>query len=352
MFNPTGMSFTARKSDRKQERYPMDKLVKVERYLEGGRMLVRTERNKLMVASISAEAIARCRASEQKFTPPFFGHLIDERMKKAIPVGHKVILEKCEVVGNETFGDEKAMVVVSSRVINATDDDASKVFEGIFTLTRIENKIAFIQAWEDVAFVVDSDKHELFAKTLDEIVDSEARGEHPTRMGFMLRAVDFTGVMIESSFAIDRKEVEGKRVPLSGSDYKGVCEQYKAYLSEKYGASGLTIEAMTYKSYLCSGYSKHFDAPDNSILAKIADKGIILCNGDAPTTGQGKSWAVGGIIQLTSDAIDKKSKSFVPRNLATRVFYAAPRGDVRRFVARPDGSKVEIPDFLRPKKED
>lgn len=352
MFAPNGFEVKTGKAKRdvKGVQHPVDRLVKVERYLDGGRMLARTERGQLLIAHISPEAIARCRDSEKTYTPPFFGHLIDERMAKAIPPGHKVVLERCLFEGAEQFEGEKISKVVSTRVINVSEE-SEKIFEGIFTLSRKENKIVRIQSWEDKAFYVGTERENSFKLELDKVISDEAEGKKTNRLGFMLRFVS-GGVLLDSVYPIDGQKKEDKFAPVSSDTYSVIVSQYSEYLASRFDLSSGAIEVMPFRTYVCSGFSKHFDAGDASVLAKIADKGIILSEGDSPVDGAGKVWAVGGVLQLTSDAVDKKTRSFVERNIATRLFYSAPRGDVRRFVSSPDGNKVEIPDTLKPKKRD
>jgi hypothetical protein len=339
-----------------------DKLIRIEGYdTSNGVMFARDKRGNELAIFIDGAAISRNRKFEAT-KAKFFGHLIDARMEEALPVGHWVVAERAAFARKMKKGEESINVYSAQRVINSTEQDDEKLFEGIFTVAAMRERIAAVQSWSDVAFSPrEKDKLVFFASELGKKRELFDAGERVEFAGFMLRAMVLSEdgesyVCVDSSFPMDHLlESDGERnkaIPIGRDTFVGICRDYSEYL-KGLGIEGCVVDVMTYRNIKGSIQAKALEIGSQfSALAKMSSRESVCSNGDDPFAG--KNWAVRGIVELSGDEIKKEGRnvSVIPRDLVMKLHANGFNCDVREMVLAFDGKKVKLSDSLRIKREE
>jgi hypothetical protein len=330
-----------------------DKLVTIVSYdLEKAAIHGKDERGEDVVIMISREAKERNRKFES-MAAPFFGHLIDARMEKKIPVGNFVVVEKCAFLNYAKKENGGGKIYEGTRVINCTVQDKEKVYRGIFTVSAWQNRISSVQHW-NASSTIDTAS---VAPRLQAVVDEAAAGSRPVAVGFMLRALVKNGAeytCVNSTPPIDwvsgEKDESGTETKKGGNItpqyFEETVANYREYLTNC-GISFDLVDIMTYKNFKSSIQAKGMDLDKEFGLKRLAERAVKLSHDD--TGYAGKVWACSGIIQLTEDEMKREGKNvtFVPRNLAMKLHANGAVGDVRNWVRAPNGEKVRTAENLK-----
>lgn len=357
-FGPANPFEVAKQQNKKKEFRPWasDRLVEITAYdTSKGLLFGKDRRGVAMCFRIDYNAIARNKKFEQT-KAKFFGHLINEEMEKALPIGHSVVIERA--VYKEKMKTENGTINLyeAQRVINSTEQDAEKLFEGIFTIEAYKDRVQSVQHWSDKSFdPKDKSRLAMFAGDLAKRDELFKQGERVEHLGFMLRALrkseDGNWVCVDSSYPMDHIVLEddgkNKYVPIWRDRFVEICKEYLSYLKEK-GLSDVSVDVMTYRNLRASIQAKSMAlGTEFSALSKMSSKQSLCSVGDEAFLG--KNWAVRGIVELSGDEVkrDGKSVSLITRNLVMKLHANGFNCDVREMVLAHDGGKVKLSDELK-----
>lgn len=379
-FKPQGMPtpFTPRQQSAGQQRKRIiDILVTIDGYDLAQRQINCTSEDgrKLMV-QIRPETIARNvaraqeRADQRPQAPKWEGYLIDQRMAEHLPVGHKVVIEKAEVVRSFQHNGVLTRLINGDRVLNVADPSPKKTFEGLFSVSTYQSHIFHVQSWERKAILID-DQAEIqrIRDALTDDAQAFLRKELRPHHGVQFRAVvpDESNseqfIVIDTSPYFDwisrKLDANGVEVapghPMDGDKFMellfGEQDSYTAYIRDKFPASsypGLFIEVCPYINYRAGPSSRYMAIPEKSFdpLYKLAYTQTKLAMDDVEFI-QGKNLAVLGVLQLSSDQADAATHSFKPRNIAVRLHASGPMGHVHAWVHTHHDKKTSPHPALR-----
>lgn len=342
------------------KKYPSDHLVTIQSIDPVAHKVVAMNSDgKVNVYQINAAAFARGQI-KAGYVAKRAGNRIDEFMAKDFPVGHKVVVEKAVETQFKAAGGLK--VFEGNWIHNATQQDESKLFTGLFTVTRKKdvNRLASIQRWDEQAHRV-GDKEFIisFAEKLEIDYAEFLAGKKLPRRGFQLRTMKKDGdqyVCIDSTepfnnIKIASEDGEAQYTPITRDFLVGICKQYKDYLVESYPTlkeDGCVIEIMTFISYFASKESSEMTwEKDWMSIAKMTER---VSKRSADDNGyNGRNTGVRGILELTADddKIVNKQMILCPRDIAQRFYANNSLWDVRTMVDSFDGCKVRLADYLK-----
>lgn len=350
-FTPNGMNGFIKKVGQQGQTFKQtaaDTLFEVISYDTDTAVIIakRMSDGKQCTVSVSPESIARNRKHELNAKNAiWFGHLIDDRMSKIVEVGNKFIAERAKWIRNQKGG---LPLYECAKIINLTDQSDNKIIQGLLTVSGWGGRIRSVQVWDSESFKLsDGERIESLAASLDEIVKARAAGGHPVGAGFQFRVVK-DGSVVEVSACFDYVKDE-ERLP-GGDDLRRLVESFGEYVSSKYEGSSAEFEVCTYKNYKASDMSKSMEANEYSAGLRLIDC-LSKLDSESDEVQQGKNLAVNGVVSLTSDAVDKKSRSFIQRDMVNKVFLNGVHGNVNSFIRSPGGLKVKFADELKVRTE-
>ena len=378
----------AGRSKTNERRQVSDRLVEVVEYnLDQAIMVAKAEDGKILHVHIDPESIKRNEESIAKKRKEgrianqisFMGHLINDQMADHIPAGkqHKAILERSEIVRSNKQGDETIYVVRANRIINVTNPEKEKTHEGLFTVSAFNGRIAFVQEWpEDLTAIniEDEDKIDLLVQEIDKGFENfgaqiEGKPVVLPSVGVQLRVIvpnDNTTapednqyanatpakyIVVDTSACVDwipgKKDEEGNVVvkghPLDSEAFEAFVSGYIEYAEGRFPNVDFQIEVVPYKNYPAGKMSPYLVLKDSQAdpVTQLATTHTRLSQDDDSKT-VGKNWAVRGIIQLTSDAEVKVSRTqleIIPRNYVSRLHANNVKGHVHSWIKSSDGEK-------------
>lgn len=366
-----------------------DRLVTVEKYnVDQKVMEVLDSENRKMHVHIDAESIKRNDISFSKKKEEgkisdnvkFQGHLIDSDMERGIPVGSKVILEKSEIVNVSKVDGKSIYVIKANRIVNAPNPEPEKTYEGLFTLSSWDNRVTFVQNWEETAISIeDDDKIAELAEQLVANIENFGKKMHeklvviPT-VGIQLHAIVATTLkskdgketdgytVIDTSAPLDWvsavKDENGNVVekghPLDKDTFEAFVNGYQSYIEETFPDiyNDIKIEICKYRNIQAGSMSPYLvlkkDVSADPITQLATTKTRLAQEEGSEIVG--KNWAVKGIIQLSADdefKITKTQLEIIPRNYVTRLHANNLKGHVHSWIRSADGKKCEPHEMLK-----
>jgi hypothetical protein len=378
----------ASRSKTNERRQVADRLVEVLEYnLDQAIMVAKTDDGRVLHVHIDPESIKRNEESIAKKRKEgrianqisFMGHLINDQMETHIPAGkqHKAILERSEVVRSTKQGDETILVVRANRIINVTNPE--KTHEGLFTVSAYNGRIAFVQEWPEDLLAIDvedGDKIDQLVQEIDKSFENfgamvEGKPVVMPSVGIQLRvivpndsaananqeenqyanATPAKYLVIDTSACVDwipgKKDEEGNVVvkghPLDSDAFEAFVSGYIEYAEGRFPSLDFKIEVVPYKNFPAGKMSPYLVLKDSQAdpVTQLATTHTRLSQDDDSKT-VGKNWAVRGIIQLTSDAEVKISRTqleIIPRNYVSRLHANNVKGHVHSWIKSSDGEK-------------
>ena len=399
-FAPPGVSiakaFVKQDGGSKSYQQKIDRLCTITSWADVARGVVHVTEdgtNNVIEARVAADDIARNVESARKNPNPvpqrWAGYAIDQRMEKELPVGTKIVLERCNTIKKFPEGGVDKRIVECSRVIHVTDPSPSKIFKGLFTISGYKGQIRNVQHWNDMAISVDDlSALEEIANELDKTCAAYENKENRPGLGVQFRTIvphdlepgkpesERVWSVIDTSPQFDWTAAvrdEAQNViepghPISGDTFAQLANDYQDYILgvaahdgqaaapgrfDAETAAKVKVEVLTYTSFLASNMSQYMQIPEQefSPIYQMANTPIKWGQEDEePRTG--KNWGVFGILQLSSDKADAVNKTWITRDLATRLFANGFRGNLQNCVKTSTGNKAKaIPELDRPKLE-
>lgn len=379
----------ASRSKNNERRQVSDRLVEVLEYnLDQAIMIAKSDDGRVLHVHIDPESIKRNEESIAKKRKEgrianqisFMGHLINDQMVDHIPAGkqHKAILERSEVVRSTKQGDETVLIVRANRIINVTNPEREKTREGLFTVSAFGGRISFVQEWPENLLAIDvedADKIDELVQRIDKAFSNfgaqiEGKPVVMPSVGIQLRVIvpnDTTNapqeetqyanatpakyLVVDTSACVDwipgKKDEEGNVVvkghPLDSDAFEAFVSGYIEYAENRFPNVDFKIEVVPYDNYPAGKMSPYLVLKDSQAdpVTQLATTHTRLSQDDDSKT-MGKNWAVRGIIQLTSDAEVKVSRTqleIIPRNYVSRLHANNVKGHVHSWIKSSDGEK-------------
>lgn len=318
---------------------------------------------------INTEAMARQdRSTVNNKDLKWVGHRINADMKKELPVGHRVIMERTTFKSYIDSADGKMPVYESTKVINSTVQTPEKLFTGIFTAREgfgtDAGRAGWIYSWDKTGIDVnDTAAIDALGAKLDAQLAVQESGAHFQPLGFLLRfmrPVEDKFEVIESSHAMDyipkQKDDSGNVISkargLGSNDLTASIDAFKSYIATAHpGITSGVIDVCVFTNYKAGKYAKTLVIPEQSwkpITKLCRSEYKLSADGDAFV---GQLHGAVGIMQLTEDAFDFKTKQLQVRNFAAALHINGYNADVRALVLAPNGSKTKLADGLKIKVE-
>lgn len=315
----------------------------------------------------------------------YLSHKIDDKMKKEMPVGSKVVVSRSTILSKDNgAGYKKAQV---ERVNKVGNPEPNKTFEGLFTLTYRTHegfkKVAHIQHWQEKGIDINDDSS---LQELAKKINAQAQ-LYGTKVGDRIVNIPTYGVkfralqksdrnndlgpiyiQVDSSIPFDwirtsDEDGNSKGHPLTGDEMLSIAEQYIEHISNHEGfkdnIENMKIEVVPYQNYMASDNKNmeltfgnperdknawrnplyQFSHRESFVDMEHSDDGRLI----------GKNNAVKGIIQLSDDKIEKINGKLeeIPVNFVSRLYANGVDGHVDAFVRTSDGNKVELHDSLK-----
>lgn len=323
---------------------------------------------KSAIYKISMDAYNRCggAGAVQKGGAKFLGHLIDGKMKEAIKPGHKIVLEKAVSVTRNNS------IYESTRVINATAQEPNKLFCGLFSGVRKDERMMAVQHWQEKAMLL-SDKEALasFCTTLEKNFAEHASGKNVPFVGFQVRALRPNGdemICFDSTRPYDylpaKRDEEGnvisKMTPINKTVFVKMIKEYRDYLIASYPdfkETGCSVDVLTFTGFKASDMSAHMALKSEfSSMSKLVSRKSKISHDDEEGY-MGRNMAARGILELTPDQRVVNPGDTVTRtirNIAQKLHVNSYIGDVREMVETADGKRVKLDPSIKvelPKKE-
>lgn len=328
----------------------------------------------LLDIKISPEAIERnnesAKAKGLTNTSKFKGHLIDDKMARDVKVGGLAVIERSEIVGKVNKDQEEVFQLEAQRIINVPNPEPEKTFTGIFTLSSWDNKINFVQHWNERALSGDN-KEELqsIANLMDDTVANYGKKEGPVgkerlvvrpSVGVQLRAVvPFSDEnnpktkyqVIDTSGPLDfipaKKDDAGEVVtpghPLDSENFYQYLEGYTEHVRENFPDQDVRVEVCPYFNYSASNQSATLTLKDSAYdpLTQMATAKTRLSQ-DEDSEWVGKNWAVKGIVQISGDAVivEGKQVTVVDAFYVNKLHANNIKGHIHSWVNSSDGGKT------------
>lgn len=296
----------------------------------------------------------------------WIGSYVDEKFAKRIEVGGKIILENSVITGQKyKEGDKEILPVDANWIHNVTEPAEDKTFKAIVTAEAYDHRLRSLQCWRTTAVsAADAEGIKALVESMNEVIEKRNEGVLVPNIGVRFRTLianpadnGETYQVKDSSTPFDYVvgEEEGdKGHPLDGESFVSLVNEYVEYIlgpqdqpeEGKFYAEGLKeediiIEVMSYVNYFASPKSKSMQVREdlersaNYRLANTPIKNAI----DDERPSLGKNLAYTGVMMLSGDKYDKKTKTETPRYLAVRFFPDSISGNILSFVRAFDGKK-------------
>lgn len=369
-----------------------DRLVTVKDYdISKAYMYVEDDKGKKYEVFVNPEQVRSANAASQEkgtdlTTVNWMGHSIDEKMKKAIPVGSKVILIRSKVVQKDQTRDLSQTEV--HRIVGVPNPKADKTFQGLFTMTyRMEDgkeRISHAQNWDYNGIDINDTAalEELKAKM------DKARANYGKKVGEYTVTEPTIGVQFRSLMetsekyeyekdptkntiydAVDfslpfdwmpgpedenGKEIKSQAHVITGDEMMAFAEQYAEYIqnheSFKNHLDKMLVEVCFFHVYPASknnnlaltfGVPKKDQHADKNPLYQLSHRKSFI---DIAQTESitGKNAAVNGIIQISDNKLieidDVPTK--IPSYWVSKIHANNARGHVHAFIRTANGNKV------------
>lgn len=370
-----------------------DRLVTVTDYdTAKGYMYAEDDKGKKYEIFVNPEETRRANDSLEKRSVDvakinWMGHSIDEKMKKAVPVGSKVILLRSRVVQNDKTRDLSQTEV--HRIVGVPSPEADKTFQGIFTMTyRVDEgreRVSRVQHWNPNGVDIND---ETALNQLKEQIDA-ARANYGTKIGEYSVAEPTIGIQFRALLKTDReyqwavdpskksiyelvdtslpfdwipgpedengKEIKSQAHPITGDEMMDFAEKYVEYISNSPDFAehldNMKVEVCFYHVYPASKNDNLLLTTGDPAKDKNADKNPLhqlshrLSYIDLAQTEQimGRNAAVNGIIQISGNKLEKVNGKPVeiPNYWVNKIHANNTRGHVHAFIRTADGYKAE-----------
>ena len=317
---------------------------------------------------VDAEAIRRNEESAKEKglmnTAKFKGHMIDEKMARDIKT--LAVLERSEITGKVSKDKEDKFQVSVQRIINVPNPEKEKTFTGIFTVSAYDNKVSFVQHWNERAVSIENEVEiDKLSKLMDEVVQNygeKVKDRLVVRpsIGVQLRAiVPFTDPenpktkfqVIDTSgpldYIPDQKDDNGEVVqkghPLDSENFKQYMNGYAEHIRANYPGEEVKIEVCPYFNYRASTQSVSLTLKDIAYdpITQMATAKTRLSQ-DEESYWVGKNWAVKGIVQISADHADIENKqlTLVDTYYVNKLHANNIKGHIHSWVNSSDGGKT------------
>ncbi len=346
----------------------MDHLVTVSK-IDGkkGTIFGKNHLGKIAKYFIDPAVIAR---SSGKFggasTIKFIGYLINDDMAEEAPSGHKVVLERAKWVFKEKQEDGTTVDVYQATwVFNSSSQTDDKLFPALVTANsskRAEDRLTLAQIWDEKSVAsTDAAGIKEYSAKLDAVVTAFASDKYTPKIGFQLRALKpketFNGPGYEcfdSSLPYDSEAISSDEStektyrPISGAMFQEIVSGYESHIKSAFSnVEGLVIDVITYRIFPASTMSKYMTLGfEFSPKRKMCSRKAKISIGDE-VSYIGKNVAVRGIVELTDDKYDKKTKTETIRNIIQKLHVNNTMYDVRSAIQSPDGKRVEMNEAIK-----
>lgn len=332
-----------------RKRSPNSKIVVVDSYdLPSAKIHATALDGTKMIIHVSAAAIGWNKHNPQA---EWEGFLIDKRMSNKLPAGTRIVIEKADRLAIV----DGVWIMECTRIINLTDQSPDKAFEGVYSVTEWDNKVFNVQHWNEQAIAyTDSENIEGFKALLDSEYKTYTSGTLIPTHGFQFRVIDTVDLVMDLSPRFDWipsvKNEGGEEIkpgtPISGSIFEDLLNQYKEHVEKHYPKH--FVEIMIYTNYRHGPKSRYAQIPEHAAapLRQLVSAKTRLAIGDTDFV-TGGNIAVKGVIQLTADQVDMRTKTFNNRNIVARLFPDGPIGHVCRWIKTAEDHKVEVHSDLK-----
>jgi hypothetical protein len=402
-FRPTGVSVPRAfsKNNKQMQQYPKDRIVDIVEFNLGlATVRVReVDTSRLFDVTIDPEIIASQNAKKAQSASSaareqeWEGYAIDKRMTNHLRPGNRLVLEACKTQKRNAarHGDEEVSSVVARWIHNVKNPQADKTFRAAYSVNAVDGRIKNVQVWDRTA--VNPESQEDLMKELGARLDknceiyayneaNENNRQPYTALGIKLRAIvqtdtdkdgkpvytvvnttdPFEWVSAERN---DRNEIVSPGHPINKDKFFEIVRDYMDYIFGSDGQPGalantefdldkVQVEVMPYESYFASDREKSFTIPTawpNLPIHKLAYTPT-KNSFEEEEPAVGKNWAVDGIVMLTADKADASTRTFVSRNIVTKLFVNGYMASVHNFVRSSDGGNVRMhPSLDKPKVE-
>jgi hypothetical protein len=318
----------------------------------------------------------------------WMGHSIDEKMKKSIPVGSKIILIRSNIKKNDkTRGIYQTEV---HRIIGVPAPEKDKTFQGLFTMNyRVEEgkqRISRVQHWAETGVDINNEdgvnnlkakidkQRENFGKKMGEFSITE-----PV-VGIQFRALMKTDKLYEyekdpakqAIFEVvdmsrpfdwipgpedeNGNEIKAQAHVITGDEMAQFADKYIEYITNnpnfKDHIENMRIEICHYNVYPASkndslllttgNQEKDLNADKNPLYQLSHRKNFIDLEQTETEYLIGKNAAVNGIIQLSSNKLERVDgkPAEIPNYWVTKLHANNTRGHVHAFIRTEDGHKT------------
>lgn len=316
-------------------------------------------------------------------TATWQGHLIDENMAKAIPVGHRMVLERTTPRGRPVNRDgQEYMQLQAGYIRGLSDESPEKAFRGIITAEAYERRFTAVQVWEGKAYDVGQNEGDIVAKfdEMDAIAADEAAGGKPVGLGMALRAIvplsaeevakgNENGPRFEVidtteayHWVAAQKDEQGNKISdghhMGKKEASELVGEYISYLNDRFpeGCFGpgidFAVEVMFFRNYKASIKSYGMAVPERGPLSYLVTTPT-KCAQDDENFVFGRNFAVDGIVALTRDQAPKKQgEPWIERNMADHIYANGFRAPVSSMVRTADDARVRLhPGLVAPRQE-
>lgn len=345
---------------------PADHLIEILAYdLENHVIKGRNHLGNEAYYKIGMDAYTRCERSSANYKggAKWLGHRIDDKMAAHLKVGRRVVIEQAVF----THKKDGLSCYEGNQVINSTSQAPHKLFTGLFTASKYENRVNRVQHWADQAFQL-SDKEKLaeFVKKMEENRKSQEAGELTPYWGFMVRAMRKEGdkwlcfdstTAFESTPAPADENGKSKYLQINKDDMLALLKEYREYLTKSYAEMDMkwTVDILTFRSYKASSMSTDMEIKKNSFSYMMLVDAMGKTSADDAEGFVGMNAAVAGIVEITKDEIivdevDETKTTVKKRDLVQKLHANNWISDIRRRVKAFDGTEVELMAGLEAKK--
>lgn len=334
-----------------------DRVLEVVEYVHEEKLiLAKSEENKVVAVTMEFDAKDRSRTNGKK--NEWSGATIDKNMESVIPAGKKFVAEKLKYIGKKNIGENSYNLYAASWITNTPEDD-SKIKQGLVTICGWDGAVKSCQLWRPTSLPIKEGKQspevEMVAREMSAVLAAEKEGLHPVRIGYQFRIVK-DGEVVEVSHPVDyipseykEGEEKAKSLPISGGQFLDVCKQFYAYFEKGYDVSKDRAEVCIYESFKGSvqGTKMNIVGP---LRWYCESQNKLSVDSEGYQVGKNLCCA-NGVIILTDDKFDRKSKEITPRFIANKVFVnGTVSGNVHSFIRSFGDVKTRFSDILKIKK--
>lgn len=324
----------------------------------------------------------------------WMGHSIDDKMEKMNPIGTKIILRQAKFMQNDST--RKMIVTEIDRVVGVPAPEADKTFQGLFTMSyrtsEGKERISRVQSWKivtvddnpvgidindekglaDLRLKIDKARENVgqkigkygvveptFGVQFRALMKTDRKYEFATdpNKTEIYEAVDFSIPFdwIPGPDDENGKEIKSEAHVLTGEEMMGLAEMYVQHVSNhpsfKDHIADMRVEVVPYLVYpasknddllLTRGDPEKDKNADKNPLYQLSHRQSFLDMAHEDYI-IGKNAAVKGIIQLSSNKLDKVDGRPVeiPNYWVSRIHVNNTKGHVHSFIRTSDGYKVE-----------